>query len=95
MTPFHCIILNFQKKKMVILLTKVFFFQSFHSSKLLHEMVSCKKNGTLKGNSIEFKIWLKIDLIWLKVKKSSIVDVRLSSKYAFMNITLHLIFLKS
>ena len=45
MMPFHCIILNFVKK-VVLLLTKDFLFWSFHSCKLFHKRVSCEKTGT-------------------------------------------------
>ena len=40
-----------------------------------------------KGNSIE-SMFLKYGLTKVKKKKSSIVDVRLGSKYASVNITL-------
>ena len=45
-----------------------------------------------KGNSIELSMFLKYGL--MKVKKSFIVDVWLGSKYASVNITLHLTFFK-
>ena len=44
MTPFHCVISNFEKKK-VTLLTKDF-LPKFPELKVLHERVSCVKNGT-------------------------------------------------
>ena len=47
----------------------------------------------MQGNSIKLSTFLKYGLT--KVKKSSIIDVRLDSKYASVNITLHLTFLKS
>ena len=46
----------------------------------------------LQGTSIELSTFLKYGLT--EVKKTSIVDVRLGSKYASMNITLRLTFLK-
>ena len=40
-------LLNFEfQKKIVPLLTKDFYSQSFHSCKFFHERVSCVKNGT-------------------------------------------------
>ena len=45
-----------------------------------------------KGNSIELSMFLKYGLT--KVKKSSVKDVQLGSKYASVSITLHLTFLK-
>ena len=45
-----------------------------------------------KGNSIELSTFFKISLN--RSKKSYIVDVRLDSKYASMNIALHLTFLE-
>ena len=46
MMPFHCIILNFEKKKNVPSLRKDFYSPSFHSSKFFLERVNCLKNGT-------------------------------------------------
>ena len=47
---------NFEfRKKMALLLTKDFFFRSFHSDKFFHDRVSCLKMQH-KGNSIEFSI---------------------------------------
>ena len=37
---------KFQKKKIVLLLTKNFFSQNFHGYKFFQERVSCVKNGT-------------------------------------------------
>ena len=88
MMPFHCIISNFEKK-LFYCKTKDFFSQSFHCCKLFHERVSCAKNGTERQfNSIRyiFKIWFN------QSEKSSIVVVRLGSKYASVNITLQLTF---
>ena len=45
-----------------------------------------------KGNSIELSMLLKYGLT--KVRKSSIIDIQLGSKYASVSITLHLTFLK-
>ena len=47
----------------------------------------------LTGNSIELSSFLKYGLT--DGKKSCIVDVQLSSKYASVSMTLHLEFLKS
>ena len=58
-------------KKIVSLLAKDFFSQSFHRCKFFHKNVSCVKNGTERQ---VFKIWLN------RSKKSSIVDVWLGSK---------------
>ena len=44
MTPLHCVISNFGKKK-VPLLTKDF-LPKFSELKVFHERVSCVKNGT-------------------------------------------------
>ena len=49
MTTFHCVISNFEKKKIVLLLTKDFFSRSFHSYKLFHERVSGVKKCNLKA----------------------------------------------
>ena len=45
-----------------------------------------------KGNSIKLSIFLKYGLT--KVKKSSVKDVQLGSKYASVSTTLHLTFFK-
>ena len=64
MTPLHCIISNFEKKN-VLLFTKDFFSQSFHSCKFFLKL--CKKCN-LKGNLIELSMFLKHGLT--KVKKA-------------------------
>ena len=63
MTPLHCVISNFEKKKKVLLLTKDFFSRSFHSCKFLHEL--CKK-WNLKGHSIELSTFLDYGLTEVK-----------------------------
>ena len=45
-----------------------------------------------KGNLIELSAFFKYGLT--KVKKSFVIDIQLGSKYASVNITLHLTFLK-
>ena len=45
-----------------------------------------------KGNSIELSTFIKYGLT--EVTKSSIVDIQLGSKYASVNITLHLTFFR-
>ena len=82
--PFHCAILNFEKK--IPLLTKEFFSRSFHSCKIFHKTVSCVKNRTKR----QFDQIKYISRIWLnRREKSSIPDVWLGSKYACVR-TLHL-----
>ena len=71
-------------KKIVSLLAKDFFSQSFNRCKFFHKNMSCIKNGTERQfDQIKYvsKIWLS------RSKKSSIVDVWLGSKYASVNIT--------
>ena len=62
MTPLHWVISNFEKK-IVLLLTKDFFSQSFHSCKFFHKLY---KKWNLKGNSIELSLFLKYGLTEVK-----------------------------
>ena len=89
MKPLQYVISNFENKIIVLLLTKDFFSRSFHSCKFFHKL--CKK-WNLKGNFIKLSTYLNYGLT--EVKKSSIMDVRIGSKYASVNITLHLRFVK-
>ena len=89
MTAFHGVISNF--KKIVLLLTKDFLSRSFHSFKFFHQGVGCVKNITYRQfDRIKyvFEIW------FYRSDKRPIVDLRLGSKYASVNITLHLTFFK-
>ena len=83
--PLH----NFKFWKNCSIVKQDLFSQSFHSCKLFHERVSYAKNGTerqVDWIKYVFKIWFN------QSEKSSIVDVRLGSKYISVNITLQLIF---
>ena len=74
-TPLHnC---EFRKTK-VLLLTKNFFSRSFQSCKFFHERVSCVKNGTYKGNSIELSTFLKYGLTKLKKAPSQLFTLVLN-----------------
>ena len=90
MMLFHCIISNFEKKNCSIV-NKRLFLQKFSVVSFFHK--SCVKHATIARQFDQikhvFKIWFD------QSEKSSITDVRLGSKYASVNITLHLTFLKS
>ena len=72
MTPFQCVISNFEKK--VSLLTKDFFSQSFHGGTFFSWKGQLCKKKEPKSNLIKLSTFLKYGLT--KVKKSSIEDVR-------------------
>ena len=91
MTAFHCIVSNFEKK-IVLLLAKGFFSRSFHSCKFFSRKTELCNKMQPKGNLIELSLVFKIWFNWSE--KSSIIYVRLGSKYASVSITLHLTFLK-
>ena len=73
MIPLHCVISNSEKK--ILLLTKEFFSQSFHSGKFFHKL--CKK-WNLKGNLIELSQFLKYGLTKVKGAPSSMFDLVLN-----------------